>query len=470
MHRVLGITVVFALVACTRIETPRQQDELVVAVRNTPAFAAEGEEGGFEYDLVTRFARESGLRLRVIPVRDYTELMALLKQGKVHFAASATIADHAEGIRYTTPLREARQVLVQNGNAILLDTPESLSGKKIEVLDGSPEEVALKTLRAGNPSPAPFVLAEQNGISEIDLLERISQHKSEIAATDRLHFDIAANFFPELEIAQELPGAVRFAWAFPLDGDAALFAKAQAFIARIHQDGTLPRLNDRYFGHIHRLDQAAIAGFLEHVGSLLPRLHRNFIDAQEISGIDWRLLAALAYQESHWDPLATSPTNVRGIMMLTEDTADRLHVSNRLDARQSILAGARYLADLIDDLPKETREPDRTWIGLASYNIGQGHMNGARAIAKGLKRDANSWYEMKQVLPLMAREQYYKRLKSGRARGGEAVVMVENIRTYFDILSRFEPAHKNGTLDFAEFRLGGCTPGRPCKGGVPAVR
>ena len=131
--------------------------------------------------------------------------------------------------------------------------------------------------------------------------------------------------------------------------------------------------------------------------------------------------------------------------MLTEDTADRLHVDNRLDPKQSILAGAKYLADLIDQLPVAAKEPDRTWLGLAAYNLGQGHLNGARAIALGLKHDPGSWYEMKQVLPLMARPQYYKRLKSGRARGGEAVIMVENVRTFYSILSRFEYAYKAST-------------------------
>jgi len=243
-------------------------------------------------------------------------------------------------------------------------------------------------------------------------------------------------------VAQELDGKVRFAWAFAEKDDAALFEKAQAFISRVRQDGALARVYDRYFGHIHRINHAGISDFLERIGSLLPHFRGEFVAAQEITGIDWRLLAALAYQESAWDPLATSPTGVRGIMMLTGDTADRLHVGNRLDPKQSIRAGAEYLADLIDQLPAEAKEPDRTWLGLAAYNLGQGHLNGARAIALGLKRDPSSWYEMKRVLPLLARAQYYNRLKSGRARGGEAVIMVENVRTFYDILSRFEPAYK----------------------------
>jgi len=229
-------------------------------------------------------------------------------------------------------------------------------------------------------------------------------------------------------------------WAFPADGGDALLEKAETFLGRIRQDGTLERLVDRYFGHVHRLSAGDIERFFERMHSVLPHYRRHFVDAQDIHGIDWRLLAALAYQESHWDPLATSYTNVRGMMMLTEDTADRLRVTDRLDARQSILAGTRYLVDLKEQLPQEVAEPDRTWLAVAAYNLGMGHLNGARFIAELVKRDPNSWYEMKQVLPLLARPEYYARLKSGAARGGEAVIMTENIRNYYDILRRFEPS------------------------------
>ena len=231
---------------------------------------------------------------------------------------------------------------------------------------------------------------------------------------------------------------VATAWAFPANGDAALMQRADAFLERIRSDGTLDRLIDRYFGHVHRLGAGDVERFLERMHSVLPHYRRLFIDAQEINGIDWRLLAALAYQESHWDPLATSYTNVRGMMMLTEDTADRLRVSDRLDARQSILAGARYLAELREQVPPEAPEPDRTWLAVAAYNLGMGHLNGARFIASLVKRDPNSWYEMKEVLPLLAKPEYFARLKSGAARGGEAVIMTDNIRTYFDILRRYE--------------------------------
>lgn len=441
----LPFTLLFLLAGCTRLDPPEQLGELVVAIRNTPGYFQEDEGTGFEHDLVDLFARELGVKVRFVVTRDHAELLAQLKRGKVHFAAvtvagDAAAMDPAAGIRLSSPLRKAGQLLVQQADSIPLDQVDDLKGKTVEVLAGSPQEAGLQKMNGLLPK---FALLAQSGMTEIDLLERVSQHKSELAATDASHFEIAQNYFPNLQVAQELPGSVNFAWAFPLEGDAALFEKAQAFISRVGQDGTMARINDRYFGHIRRINHIGISDFLERIGTLLPHYRRDFLSAQEVTGIDWRLLAALAYQESAWDPLATSFTGVRGIMMMTEDTADSLHVSNRLDPKQSIAAGAKYLADLINQLPAKVKEPDRTWMGLAAYNLGQGHLNGARAIALGLKKDPDSWYEMKQVLPLLARPKYYERLKSGRGRGGEAVIMVENVRTYYDILSRFEPAYKS---------------------------
>jgi len=425
------------------LEPPAQRGELLVAVRETPAFYEEvnGTARGFDHDLVERFARDLGVSPRFVVARGHADLIRLVKQGSVHFAADAPL-DADPGLRYSTVLRESAQLIVRYADTSPLDDANALAGKRIEVLAGSPQLDALQALLAlGNVRP-PFVIAARDDMNEIDLLRRISQKESELAATDTTHFKIGTNFYPELEEALELEGKVRFAWAFASNSDVHLYSRAEEFIHRIHQDGTLARIHDRYFGHIHRLNSEGVSDFLERVALVLPRFRGEFIAAQELTGVDWRLLASLSYQESRWDPLATSPTGVRGMMMLTEDTADQLNVKNRLDARQSIRAGAKYLAELIEQVPPEVREPDRTWLALAAYNLGQGHMNGARAIATGLKRDPNSWYEMKQVLPLLSRQKYYDRLKSGRARGGEAVIMVENVRTFNDILSRFEPAYQ----------------------------
>jgi membrane-bound lytic murein transglycosylase F len=335
-------------------------------------------------------------------------------------------------------VRSAKPVLVRHVDALGLDDIEDLAGHTVEVVAGTPQEASLKAL----PESRRPRVVERNDMNTVALLGRVAERASELAAADTVSYAVAANLYPDLAVATELPGEIRFVWGFPESGDPALFQRATAFLEHVAADGTLRRLTDRHFGHIERVDATLVAELHKKRVSLLPRYRREFVTAQELTGIDWRLLAALAWQESQWDPLATSPTGVRGMMMLTEDTADHLGVGNRLDAAESIRAGARYLADLIAQLPPSVVEPDRTWLALAAYNLGMGHLNGARAIAKGLKRDADSWYEMKQVLPLLARPEYYERLKSGRARGGEAVILVENVRTYYAVLARFEPALK----------------------------
>jgi membrane-bound lytic murein transglycosylase F len=440
-----------SLFGCSgRIDPPEKLGELVVGVREAPALfqqtppdsktgSNEPATTGFDYDLVEAFAATLSLKVRYVKAAHPQALLQMLREGKIHFAASLPVTDGAtDGLRLSPPVRTAKPVLVRHADALGPDALDELPGRNVEVIAGTPHAASLRAL----PERQRPIVLERSDIDEIVLLERVATRNAPLAATDSASFRVAANFFPDLALVDELPGEVKFAWAFAAKVDQAFFERARGFIDHVSRDGTLARITDRHFGHIQRVGSEIIAELLEKRVSLLPRFRREFVAAQEITGIDWRLLAALAWQESKWDPLATSPTGVRGMMMLTEDTADQLNVKNRLDPAESIRAGARYLADLMEQLPPEVAEPDRTWLALAAYNLGMGHLNGARHFATGLKRDPNAWYEMKQVLPLLARPEYYARLKSGRARGGEAVILVENVRTYFAVLSRFEPALK----------------------------
>jgi membrane-bound lytic murein transglycosylase F len=431
------------LVGCGRVAAPERSHELVVAIRSGPSSyqVDAGKLGGFEYDLVQAFAESQHLPVRYVVVDDQSQLRSMLRRGKVNFAASIWIDDQAEFL-YSTPLRESDQVLIGAADDANLTTePVDLTGKSVATMFGSPQATVLQHM-AGEPPQ--FVLSVRTGVTEFDLLNDVAARRVQYAATDLLQYKLALHYLPDLEVAFKLPGRVRFGWAFSRN-DAKLQQRANQFIHEASaKNGLLARLTDHYFGYIERIKPDGITEFFRHMRSALPRYRRDFQSAQASTGIDWRLLAALAYQESQWDPLATSFTNVRGLMMLTEDTADLLHVTDRLDPAQSIRAGSSYLADLKEQLPDEVKEPDRTWLALAAYNLGMGHLNAARAIAIREKRDPNSWYEMKQVLPLLARPEYYEHLKSGMGRGGEAVIMVENIRTYYDTLSHFEPAWQPG--------------------------
>ena len=150
--------------------------------------------------------------------------------------------------------------------------------------------------------------------------------------------------------------------------------------------------------------------------------------------MDWRLLAAVGYQESHWDPDAVSPTGVKGLMMLTQDAAKDIGIKDREDPQQSILGGAKYLASMHKRIPDRIPEPDRTWLALAAYNVGLGHLEDARMLTLKNKGDADKWVDVKKNLPLLTKEKWFKQTRYGYARGREPVRYVENVRTYYDIL------------------------------------
>jgi len=455
--------IICILASCTKIEipkplpTPEAMGELVIAIREAPGFYQ--QEGttlsGFEYDLCNLFAASLGVKARFVAAKDFNQINSLLTSHKVHMAASLPAG--RTNFQFSQPIRSVGQWIVSHDDALGPNDITELSGKTVAIVAGSPLAISLHAL---DEKFRPTVI-EIPGIDEITLLAQVAAQKIPLAAVHDINFDLASNFYPELNARVRLPGMTDLRWAFSSDqitpeanpmhkqtGDQtqnpslpSLPLRADAFIKRAHADGTLARLHDRYFGHVKRVNSIGITQFIEDTHKLLPPLRRHFYAAQDLTGIDWRLLAALSYHESRWNPLATSPTNVRGIMMLTEETADHLGVDNRLDPASSIRGGARYLAELNDQLPDSVKPPDRLWLALAAYNLGMGHLRGALAIAKDMHRDPNSWYEMKKVLPLLSRPEVYDHLKSGPARGGEAVILVENIRTYYNILKRFEPPH-----------------------------
>ena len=213
-----------------------------------------------------------------------------------------------------------------------------------------------------------------------------------------------------------------------------LAADLDKFIARVSRDGTLARLIERYVPDLKQFQRLDASGLHERVRTALPLYRQLFRDAQGKTGIDWRFLAALAYQESKWDPGATSETGVRGFMQITEDTARRLGVTNLLDPGQNVLAGARYLRDLKEKLPARIQEPDRTWLALAAYNIGLGHLEDARVLAQRQGFDPDHWTNVKRALPLLALPEHYENAKLGYARGGMPVAFVDRVRGYYDVL------------------------------------
>jgi membrane-bound lytic murein transglycosylase F len=445
LKRLAAGLLIFLLAACDGMfaralpfPTPAQQNLVVLTTSGPLTYSTEenSEPTGLERDLIEAFARELGVG---IEYRDTTpaDLPKRIAAGEAHIAMGWLDTPGNNKLKATLPLFQSRDILIQHEATLPISDPDELRNKTIHALSGSRQLRTLLNLQKTIPS---LKVVEVKDEDIFDLLESVADQEHPLAVIDSTLTDIATQLNPSLQTSLELSGDTPIVWWLGEKPNIELQTRLNAFVEKSQHDGTLAKIEDRYFGHVRRLKQADIVKFLGRTEMILPKLREDFIAAQSISGIDWRLIAAVAYHESQWEAEATSPTGVRGIMMLTEETADRLGVKNRLDPRESILAGARYINILKDLQPDGVREPDRTWLALAAYNIGPGSFNAARTLAKQLGADPTAWYEMKRILPLLAKPQYYQLLKSGRARGGEAVILVENIRSYYDILVHNESA------------------------------
>lgn len=412
----------------------------------------DGADTGLDYELALMFSKRRGLPLRVVAAENPAQLIADTMIGAAHVAAGGLYRHAADPpaagdkLLYSSGYYTVEPALIYNSDSFRPESWSDLTGERVAIIEGTGLETALAPVRARHSEvkwrplalPATDVLIEQVADGDVDYAFVAS---NEIA--------VARNLFPNVGVAFSIGLKLDQVWALP-PSQRALRDEVNAFFEQVRSDGTLQRLVERYFGFTRRVERIDATMFRERIETLLPLYRSFFYQAQQQTGIDWRLCAAIAYQESHWNPLATSETNVRGLMMLTEDTAKRMRVTDRLDARQSIIAGARYIAELKRSLPERIGEPDRTWIALAAFNIGIAHLEDARVLAAKRKLNPDSWSDVKKTLPLLAQPDTADFTRYGYARGGQAVVFVETVRVYYDVLLRLEKPYYG-----AQLRAGG---------------
>lgn len=459
--RLAVLALSLALAACSQpVPPPESSGELRVGTRNSPAtyyIAHNGEAAGFEHDLIKAFSQSQNWSLAWTERNRPEALFELLDRQQIHIEAAAlpraVVKDRhliSGPVLFETPVHIVYRTRDKAPRGMA-----DLAGKKLALILGSGHTPILLRQKRKHPGLVWDVL---ENVWPEELLAQLQAGTYDAVVINGMDFDSMRILYPDLAVAFDIGDTQKIVWALSKHSSHALRNALARFVEQAQRDGTLKRIYERYFGHVKQLGSADILGIMQRRPQRLPELRRHFHEAQVLTGIDWRLLAAIGYQESQWNRLATSPTGVRGLMMLTGDTADRMGVSDRLDARQSILGGARYLALLKDALPDRIAEPDRTWLALAAYNQGQGHMEDARRIAQARGGNPDSWADVKEALPYLGRGTYAKVMKYGYARGAEARIFAQNIRNYYDILQRHEPEY-NPLINLGRSETGIAEPG-----------
>ena len=425
--------------------------ELRVVTRDSPTVYVTGPDGpsGPEYDLVQALADELDVNLVVESVETMAEVISTVYSGKAHMgAAGMSITDsRREFVNFGHPYQTVDMHLVYKLGTGKPRSIEEVIGRPIEVVGGTSHVDMLLMLKEVYPE---LEWTEHLDVTVTELLAKVAAGDLDLTVADSTSFNVQRHFYPHLRVALDLELGDPLAWAFPKGNGDSLLSRADDFLIGIDRSGVLAQINDRYYGHTEKFDYVGTRNFIRHFESRLPRYRAMFEQAGAEWGVDWRLLAAIGYQESHWRSGAVSPTGVRGIMMLTQATARYLGVDDRVDPRNSIFGGAQYYARQTERVADSVVEPDRTWMALAAYNVGFNHLKDARMIVEWQAGNPDTWVDVSKALPLLAKRDWYSRVPFGYARGWEPVLYVNNIRTYYGILQWLTAAED---ADIREFDL-----------------
>ena len=427
------------LIACgeaqPHLEEIKERGELRVLSRYGPtSYYVKGENlAGLEYDLAQRFAKHLNVRLKIIVPDNLGDMLSLIEQGKADIAAAGlTITPiRKDVIRFGPVYQEVTQQLVYRQGNQKPKNITALNNGQLEVVATSSHVEQLNSHQQDVPE---LRWTENTELDSSGLLELVQLEMIDYTIADSNEIAANQSLFPELRVAFNISEPQPLAWAMPLSEDGSLYKEMALFFDQMEESGDLDRLIEKYYGHIRRFDYVDTRAIHRRSLTHLPKYQALFEHAAREFDFDWRLLAAISYQESHWDPEAVSSTGVKGLMMLTQATARQMNVNNREDPSQSIYAGAKYLASIRDRLPERLLDSEKIWIALAAYNIGLGHVEDARILTQQDSKNPDLWSDIKVYLARLSKKKWYSQTRHGYARGGEPVRYIENIRRYYDIL------------------------------------
>ncbi len=391
-------------------------------------------DNGFEYLLAKQFAKQLNVQLEVHVMDDLGAIFNAVGGPKGHFAAAGLTAtkERQQFVRFTQPYNSVRQTIVYRLGHRRPKSLNDLKGGRLVVLRDSSHIERLRKLKAKSYPDLEWEIAANSDM--LELMQMVHDGEADYAVIDSSAVTINRSLYPRARRAFDISEDQPIAWVFPAHGDKSLFTAANRFLKGYAVSGKLHDLENRFFGHTDNFSVGGSQLFRYRIKSRLGGFETMFKKTAEQYHIDWQLLAAIAYQESHWNPEAKSPTGVRGLMMLTRNTAKEMGVSNRLDPEQSLRGGTEYLLQVKKRLPNAIVEPDRTWLALAAYNIGFGHLKDARILTERHGDNPNRWQDIRKYLPLLQQKKYYNTVPHGFARGREPVRYVQNIRHFHSIL------------------------------------
>ena len=416
------------------LEQIRARHELRVVTLNLPTCYYLGSQGteGLEFELARQFAAELGVGLSMYPVANERALQAALASGRADIAAAqlTVTPEWRHAGKAAEPYAHIPQLVVYQRESAKPRSTLQLETAKLAVRAGSPQERILEQMRR---TVAPNLKWVETAPTNADPLEDVDSGNADYAIIDAREFSFAHHLYPDVQVGFSLPTERPVQWIVRRGADD-LLDGVNRYFQQLRESGRMVKLTQQATGEVRAFAYEESREFQTNLADRLPRFRPLFEQASEESGIDWRLLAAVGYQESKWDPTAQSNNGALGVMMLMANTAEAMGIKDRTNPQQSIFAGARYLAEVRDMIPDRIPEPDRTWFTIAAYNVGFGHLEDARVLAQMDGKNPDSWADVRDELPRLAEARWFTKVRRGYARGWEPVQFVDRVQRYLTLL------------------------------------
>lgn len=413
----------------------KKRDELVVGTINNAFsyFVNANGAAGLEYELTKAFADYLGVQLTIQTFENSETLLQALEENQIDLAAANLMyqPEKAEHFQLGPSYYSSSWQLVYRKNTSRPYDLGQLKGKLL-ITNNIDLQKKLSQLKQQYPD---LQWQVDTTLSPEEALLAVADGKADYTIASSIDVASIQQVKPVLAVGFDLTEETSVNWYLPHNPYNELQAALLDFMNHAKESGLISRIEEKYFSHLSRFDYVDARTYIAAIENTLPTYLPLF--QQYANQLDWKLLAAISYQESHWDENATSPTGVRGIMMLTKETAERMKIDDRNDPEQSIKAGSEYLHMLLGKMPETIAQEDRIWFALVAYNLGLGHLLDVRRLTESLGGNPNNWLDVKANLPLLADKKYYSKLKFGYARGYEAYQYVENIRRYHNSIVNY---------------------------------
>ena len=421
--------------------------KVVTLYSPTSFFSYRGENMGIDYENVRKFAEDEGMVLDIQTVSNINHLIEKLKNGEAHLAAYPipSIAEYNSVILHCGHREVTNQVLVQrNGKDLIKDVTE-LVGKDVYVEKNSKFHYRLENLNEELGGGINIVTVESDTIVSDDFLQMVKNREIDYAVVDSETASLYKQAYPELDIALKLSSDQAASWAVGLGLDS-LAAKINRWENRTHSPEFVKEIYKRYFDRALNDEFDINLSYFKNIDFSKKKSVSNYDELfkkySSIAGYDWRLLAAIGYCESRYNPSVESRFGAKGLMQVMPSTARAVGVDpvSITYPENNILAASKILERLDRTFKDKIEDPEeRMKFVVAAYNSGLGHIYDSMTIAEKTGLDPQRWTGNVSISALMkSRPEYYNDpdVKHGYFRGRETVDFVDHVTSIYDYLQQ----------------------------------